>query len=637
MAGENVGHVAWCVLVLERVARAERVVTVDRAARASTGSGAPRRIIFVVESLHVGGTEVQATRLAAELAERGHQVKLIAVQGGGPLEAVVARLGRLPGGVRPQSRPGAAARWTWPGRSSGCGGRCAARHPDVVQTYAHWPGMLALPMAWVHARAPAHRGTPHVVGGAAVPHPAPVVAPRALAPVRLLRARELPAGCRRHRPSRRDAPAAKVSVIENGLDLPEVRADVGHQPPTGVMVARMRPEKAHLDLVRAMALIDEPPTIRLIGDGSERGAVVALAAELGVADKLVLEGALDHAGDAFAGAQFGLLTSHNEGLPNAVLGGFLLWSTRDRDGGGWRPRRRRRRGDRLLVPPRRPCAGRRHRPARDRPAAAPTVGCRRAAGRGLLRATASSSTRRSTGVPRDEPAVAFPCRQGPRCGSRSSPARSTSGARRRRWCSSPTSWTVAGTRVRIFVLKGGGPLTANVAAHGLVAESWDFDGFRSRQPLRTTWAIVRAGRSLRQFRPDVVHADLESAYLLGIPMAWLLRVPVRVSARRALGEGQHYRRLGWWLHRMSVRGSSAPDRELGVGRRERDRGRARGPGEGPRHRDGLISPPRGRRGGARSPRDHRGEPPPREEPRGPPAGPRHARLTAPDPHHRRRR
>jgi glycosyltransferase involved in cell wall biosynthesis len=112
---------------------------------------------------------------------------------------------------------------------------------------------------------------------------------------------------------------------------------------------------------------------------------------------------------------------------------------------------------------------------------------------------------------------------------------------------------VRGHTVRIFVLQDGGPLAERVAGYGLVAESWDFHGFRLRQPLRTAGAIVRAGRSLRRFRPDVVHAYLESAYLLGIPMAWLLRVPVRVSARRTQGEGQHYRRrLGRSLHRLSV-------------------------------------------------------------------------------------
>ena len=114
----------------------------------------------------------------------------------------------------------------------------------------------------------------------------------------------------------------KVSVIENGLDLPDVCADVGHQPPVGLMVAQMRPEKAHVDLVRALALVADPPSIRLIGDGSQRAAVVALATELGVDGSLVLEGAREHAGDAFAEVQFGLLTSHNEGLPNAVLEAF---------------------------------------------------------------------------------------------------------------------------------------------------------------------------------------------------------------------------------------------------------------------------------------------------------------------------
>ena len=117
-----------------------------------------------------------------------------------------------------------------------------------------------------------------------------------------------------------------------------------------------------------------------------------------------------------------------------------------------------------------------------------------------------------------------------------------------------------GHTVKIFLLQGGGLLTTNVAAYGLESESWDFDGFLPRRPVHTAKAMLRAARSLRRFRPDVVHAYLEVAYLLAIPLSWLLRVPVRVSGRRGgtPGEGQHYRtRLARSLHRQSIRCSDA--------------------------------------------------------------------------------
>jgi glycosyltransferase involved in cell wall biosynthesis len=279
-----------------------------------------RRIVLVVESLQVGGTETQATRLAAELAARGHQVKLVATQGSGPLEAAVREAGvtvevfHLQRGQR--GGPLDVAR-----SLLGLWRSIRRWHPDVVQTYAHWPAMFALPMAWVQ-HVPVRVAARRTLWEALPFRSRPVwwlhalslrCATAVLANSRLVADDTISGG---------GLAEGKVSVIENGLDLPDVCADVGHQPPVGLMVAQMRPEKAHVDLVRALALVADPPSIRLIGDGSERPAVVALATELGVDGSLVLEGAREHAGDAFAEVQFGVLTSHNEGLPNAVLEAF---------------------------------------------------------------------------------------------------------------------------------------------------------------------------------------------------------------------------------------------------------------------------------------------------------------------------
>jgi glycosyltransferase involved in cell wall biosynthesis len=295
-------------------------VGADPSGAAPTPAEKPRRIVLVVESLQVGGTETQATRLAAELAARGHQVKLVATQGSGPLEAAVRAAG-ITVEVFDLQRGQRGGPLNVAHSLLGLWGSIRRWHPDVVQTYAHWPGMLALPMAWVQ-RVPGRVAARRTLWEALPFRSRPVwwlhalsirCATSVLANSRLVADDTVNGG---------GIPAAKVTVIENGLDLPDACADVGHQPPVGLMVAQMRPEKAHVDLVRALALVEDPPTIRLIGDGIERPAVIALAAELGVDGSLVLEGGRDDAGDAFADAQFGLLTSHNEGLPNAVLEAF---------------------------------------------------------------------------------------------------------------------------------------------------------------------------------------------------------------------------------------------------------------------------------------------------------------------------
>jgi len=90
------------------------------------------------------------------------------------------------------------------------------------------------------------------------------------------------------------APATRV--VRLGTDLPAERAQPYAQPTvvtTGHLVARKR----HADVLRAVALLrDRHPALRylVIGDGPEREALRALAAELGMRDRVELAGQLEH-------------------------------------------------------------------------------------------------------------------------------------------------------------------------------------------------------------------------------------------------------------------------------------------------------------------------------------------------------
>src|SRR3954471_9151465 len=64
-----------------------------RAVRAVRGRLAPVRIVLAVGTLRVGGTETQLVKLAAGLIERGHDVHVLALSGGGPLEAPLLSAG----------------------------------------------------------------------------------------------------------------------------------------------------------------------------------------------------------------------------------------------------------------------------------------------------------------------------------------------------------------------------------------------------------------------------------------------------------------------------------------------------------------------------------------------------------------
>ena len=88
--------------------------------------------------------------------------------------------------------------------------------------------------------------------------------------------------------------ASEPRVVRLGTDLPRTGADPFERP-TIVTVAHLDPRKRHADVLRALWLLRERhPRARylVIGDGPQRGALEALARQLGLADRLELAGQL---------------------------------------------------------------------------------------------------------------------------------------------------------------------------------------------------------------------------------------------------------------------------------------------------------------------------------------------------------
>jgi glycosyltransferase involved in cell wall biosynthesis len=85
------------------------------------------------------------------------------------------------------------------------------------------------------------------------------------------------------------------------------------------MIANLLPYKGHLDLVDALATMTRPPRVRCIGEGPMRPRLESALQQSGLTETLILEGRKDRARDAYLEVQFALLTSHTEGMPNAIL------------------------------------------------------------------------------------------------------------------------------------------------------------------------------------------------------------------------------------------------------------------------------------------------------------------------------
>jgi glycosyltransferase involved in cell wall biosynthesis len=89
-----------------------------------------------------------------------------------------------------------------------------------------------------------------------------------------------------------------------------------------VSVGRLAPQKGHDVLLRAFAAVSrEHPqwTLTIAGEGPERQALSALAAELGISDRVRLVGTVPEPGELLVASDFFVMASRYEGFPNALL------------------------------------------------------------------------------------------------------------------------------------------------------------------------------------------------------------------------------------------------------------------------------------------------------------------------------
>ncbi|HSN53185.1 MAG TPA: glycosyltransferase [Candidatus Sulfomarinibacteraceae bacterium] len=128
-------------------------------------------------------------------------------------------------------------------------------------------------------------------------------------------------------------PRERASVIRAGVRLDRFRGrgdgaaartrlGLPAAAPVVLQVGNFKPQKAPLDFVRAAAAIArQVPEAHfvMVGDGPLRDAAEALAAELGIADRLHFPGWWDDVPGLLAATAVSVLSSRHEGLPCAVV------------------------------------------------------------------------------------------------------------------------------------------------------------------------------------------------------------------------------------------------------------------------------------------------------------------------------
>lgn len=284
-----------------------------------------RTILHILNGTERGGCEVNALNLVRATPGLGH--RLLVLGGEGPLSAAFAAEG-----AEVRHAPGAAR-----GTRAVIGAVAESVRDPSPEGVIVWHGMVSLP-GILHALRD-FRGKVLVHGGNPAGSLSPVVDWRYWLREKRLGARAAATYvcCSRHvadsfAGSRYLRRFPRV-VVPNGVKAPGPAAPAPRElepegPAVIGMVARLDGIKDHPTLLRAFArLVRSRPGTRLelVGDGARRAALEALAAELGIGDRVVFHGMVDDVGEVMRPWDlFAYATTEAEGLGNALAEAMML-------------------------------------------------------------------------------------------------------------------------------------------------------------------------------------------------------------------------------------------------------------------------------------------------------------------------
>ncbi|MGD9494944.1 MAG: glycosyltransferase family 4 protein [Armatimonadota bacterium] len=272
--------------------------------------------------------------IARELVRQGHEVTVLSSHMAGlePREDVSGvEVIRLRCGRRHVNHTDLREGLFWIARALPAAISWARAHrPDIVQAFFALPNG---PVAWAAARA---AGCPLVIrlGGGDVPGNDPTRYPRVhrlLLPLtrRVMRAAHTvvvnSAGLREL--AEAAFPGLSFEVIPNGVDIEEFRPGerrAGDGPIRLLCVARLIERKGLQDLLPALGALRREGhdfRLRIVGDGPMRGRLQELAAAEGLADRVRIDGPVEHEKlpEIYREADVFVLPSLAEGMPNVVL------------------------------------------------------------------------------------------------------------------------------------------------------------------------------------------------------------------------------------------------------------------------------------------------------------------------------
>jgi glycosyltransferase involved in cell wall biosynthesis len=295
---------------------------------AATKGAGLRRVAFLMGELELGGTEKQLFLLADGLRDRGIEVCVLLLTGGGPYEGSLREAGievRRLGFSRGRSSPGVL--WRNLRAFAGLVTTLRRLRPDLLHAFLYRSYVLGPPAARL-------AGVPVVVAGRRNQSHYKSGRPWVFAVEKIMTAitDHVVANAEAVRDDARSLeriPARKLSVIYNGLvtdRLDHVEpADVATGHPVVVCVANFKRQKGHPFLLRAAAELLRrglPCTLVLIGDGPDRARLQVQAKALGVDARFL--GRRSDPERFLARADVVVLPSLFEGMSNAVMEAMIM-------------------------------------------------------------------------------------------------------------------------------------------------------------------------------------------------------------------------------------------------------------------------------------------------------------------------
>jgi glycosyltransferase involved in cell wall biosynthesis len=295
--------------------------------------GGSIRILVVIGALDVGGAESHLAQVLPRLARDGFEIAVHTLTGRGALASVLESAG-----IRVIAPPGSEKG----SKSGGFAGRAVralraevslARFlrswkPDIVHFFLPEAYLVGAPLAMAVSRAKrvvsrrslndyqAKRPTLARLEHALHGRMDAVLGNSAAVTAQLVE---------------EGAPKDRVHLIRNGIDVARfdapraretVRAELGTANDAAVVacVANLIPYKGHQDLIDALAQVPRDKPWELWCAGRDDGIGKALAARAdGLGGRIKFLGARHDVPDLLAAADIGVLASHEEGFPNAVL------------------------------------------------------------------------------------------------------------------------------------------------------------------------------------------------------------------------------------------------------------------------------------------------------------------------------